>query len=159
MSINSIAMTLTFVLAAGSATAQSVPAGDAQLAASAGVAAGTYSRAQMVQLVEARREGDASRVAFILSGGIVTVATRGSFVAASPVTAGYDLTSAELIMLDEARRDGDAQSVSFILAGDDRSVTSDPSVVTPAEIELAGIIGVDPASYTLSELVRKQRHP
>jgi hypothetical protein len=158
MSINRLSATIAFVLAAGAATAQAVPAGDAQLAASAGVAVGAYSNAQMVQLIEARRDNDASRVAFILAHGSVE-ASRADFGAVSPVAGSAGLSSADLILLDEARRENDAQAVNFILSGADRSTTSEASVVTPGEAQLAAIVGVDPAQYTLIELVAMQPQP
>lgn len=157
MFIKTFTTSLAFALAAGAALAQGIPAGEVQLAASAGVAPGVYSSAQMVQLIEARRDGDADRVSFILAQGTST--SRADFAASSPVTSASGRSAADLVLLNEARRENDAQAVAFILSGGARSTGSDASIVTPGEAQLAAIVGVDPADYTLSELTAMQPQP
>lgn len=74
MFVKTSTVALTVMLMAGSAFAQSVSSGDAQLASIAGVQPGIYSATQLTQLIEARRDGDQQTVDFILSqsGGDVT---------------------------------------------------------------------------------------
>ena len=151
MSFKTLSTTIALILAAGAATAQTVSAGDAQLAASAGVAPGLYTNAQLVQLIEAKRDGDASRVSFILSqagqpdGGAIVSTSGGDSL--SPV--------ARETLLREAIRENDRQAIAFILSGESRAANP-ASVVTPGEAQLAAIAGVNPADFTLAELVALQ---
>lgn len=155
MSIKTLSTAVAFALVAGAAAAQTVSPGDAQLAALAGVEPGVYSRAQLIQLNEARRDGDANRVRFIL-GQTGADASRNEFGAASPVV-GSGLTAAEQLALTEARRENDRNTERYILSGANRAAVANPaSVVTPGEAQLAALVGVDPADYTLAELVALQ---
>jgi hypothetical protein len=81
---------LVLVLAAGAASAQSINAGDAQLAAAAGVEPGVYSRAQLIQLLDAQQEGDSEKVAFILSQGTADVGRASVFESDAAVGPGWD---------------------------------------------------------------------
>ena len=143
------------MLASGASFAQSVSPGNVQLAASAGVEPGVYTTAQMIQIIEARREGDARQLAFLLSQSS-PVATRTDFTATVTSAAPEGLSVVEQIQLQEARREHDNTSQTFILTGTNRRAPLGASVVTPGEAQLAALIGVDPADYTLAELVAMQ---
>ena len=152
MSIKTLSAALALVVVAGAASAQTYTAAEAQMAASAGVAPGLYTDAQLVQLIEAKRDGDAQRVAFILSqaGNGATVSTSGGSAANA---------LAQETLLREAIREGDSTAVAYIQSGADRSAANPASVVTPGEAQLAAIVGVDPADYTLNELAAMQPSP
>lgn len=155
MSIKTLTTTIALVLAAGAASAQSVSSADIQLAASAGVQPGLYSQAQLIQLVEARRDNDAAAVKFIL-GQAGTAATRADFGAVSPVTTTGGLTAIEQVQLNDAIRDNDRATVNYILSGENRKPAESASTVTPGKAQLAALVGVDPAKYTLAQLVAMQ---
>jgi hypothetical protein len=150
--------TLTGVAAASSAQ-PGLSAGDVQLALSAGVEPGQYSRTEMIKIIEAREDGETTRLNYFLSG-----ANRGTEVlggaqlaAAAGVEAGR-FSANELQRLIIAQEEGDTTEVRFILSGDSRIEANPAEVVTPGEAQLAAAIGVDPAQYTLAELVALQPH-
>lgn len=71
------ASALVFAAFAGAASASSwgqsgayahLNPGDVQLAYSAGVEPGAYTRAEMIQIIDAKQEGETTRVNYILSG-------------------------------------------------------------------------------------------
>lgn len=138
------------------ASAQSLSPGHAQLAALAGVAPDRYSTAQLIQLVEARRENDTTQVRYILDQD-GTVVGRSDFVPL-PSDAAEGLTLAEQIALADAIREHQLSTVQYIVSGTIRTSVPNPaSVVTPGEAQLAGLAGVDPAKFTLAELVAMQK--
>lgn len=143
------------VIVSGAALAQSVSPGDVQLAASAGVEPGAYTTSQMIQIIEARREGDTTQLAFVLSQPS-SVITRANFTAALPSAVSNGLTVAEEVQLQEARRENDHAREVFILTHSNRKAPLPASAVTPGEAQLAALIGVDPAEYTLAELIAMQ---
>ncbi len=143
------------LVVSGAAFAQSVSPGDVQLAASAGVEPGVYTTAQMIQVIEARREGDEAQVAFVLSKPSPVI-TRADFTAAIPSAVFNDLTVAEEVQLQEARRENDHAREIFILTHSNRRAPLPASAVTPGEAQLAAIVGVDAAEYTLAELIAMQ---
>lgn len=155
-----ILATLTGAAAASSAQ-PGLNAGDVQLALSAGVQPGEYSRAELINIIEARKEGEETRLNYFLSG-----ANRASSTAAS--NAGVDQLAAsagveqgqfsanELQRLIKAQADDDTTTERFILSGASRNAANPAEVVTPGEAQLAASIGVDPAQYTLAELIAMQ---
>ncbi len=152
MTLKVLSGVFAVVLASGAAFGQSAGPGDAQLAASAGVAPGIYTNAQLVQIIEARRDGDKTQLAFVLSQANA-VATRADFTADVPSFASDGLTQIELIQLQDARREGDRALENFILSGANRESAPPPNVVTPGKAQMAALLGVDPADYTLQQLV------
>lgn len=163
--MRNILITSTLVLAAlsGAASAASLQprynAGDAQLALSAGVAPGEYSRAELINIIEARRDNDASRLNYYLSGANRSENAANpaavAQIAAEAGVRGGDYSVAELLRLIDARRDGDTNTVDFIV--NRAAKPANPAeVVTPGEAQLAAAIGVDPAQYTLAELIALQ---
>ncbi|MCZ8078254.1 MAG: hypothetical protein RSE12_02200 [Fuscovulum sp.] len=147
--------------AAASSAQPGLNAGDVQLALSAGVQPGEYSRAELINIIEARKEGEETRLNYFLSG-----ANRASSTAAS--NAGVDQLAAsagvepgqfsanELQRLIKAQADDDTTTERFILSGASRNAANPAEVVTPGEAQLAASIGVDPAQYTLAELIAMQ---
>ena len=155
---------LIFAAVSGTALAASpqasLNAGDVQLALSAGVEPGRYSRAELIAIIEAQKENEAATVEYFLSGAN-RASTSGNgagwdqFAASLNVEAGQ-FTPAELQRLEQAYRDNDREEVAFILSGEARRAANPAEVVTPGEAQLAAAIGVDPAQYTLAELIALQ---
>lgn len=148
--------------AAAAASAQpGLNAGDVQLALSAGVQPGEYSRAELINIIEARKEGEANRLNYYLSGAnrssgaVIGNAGVDQLAASAGVEAGQ-FTANELQRLIKARADQDTTTERFILSGDSRKAANPAEVVTPGEAQLAALIGVDPAQYTLAELIALQ---
>jgi hypothetical protein len=144
-------------LLAGTAFAGS-PSNDAQLAASAGVPAGQYTAAELINIIEARRENNQSALDYYLSGvNREASATRkignAELARAAGVQAG-EFTVNELLVIIEAKRDGDPALAEFYASGQNRVPANEAFVVTPGEATLAALVGVDPAQYTLAELVQ-----
>jgi hypothetical protein len=163
--MRNILLTSTLVLAAltGAASAASLQprytAGDAQLAMSAGVAPGEYSRVEILNILDARRENDADRLAYYLSGANRSSnpsdpAALAQLAAAAGVSGG-DYSASELLRLIDARSEGEAATVDFILNRSAKAANP-AETVTPGEAQLAAAIGVDPADYTLAELIALQ---
>ncbi|MBC2837468.1 hypothetical protein [Paragemmobacter straminiformis] len=163
--MRNIILTSTLVLAAlsGAASASSLQprynAGDAQLALTAGVQPGEYSRAELINILDAQRENDATRLNFYLSGANRTTNAADpaavAQIAASAGVQGGDYSVAELQRLIDARSEGDAATVDFIVNRAGKAANA-AEVVTPGEAQLAAVIGVDPAQYTLAQLIALQ---
>jgi hypothetical protein len=143
------------VLASGPAFSQSVSVGDAQLAARAGVRPGDYTTAQMIQIINARQENDAAVLAYRLSQSKFDV-TRSSNSDTDFQFGTDGLTPDEQLLLRTAKEQGDRQGELFILSGDIRKPALPASAVTPGEAQLAAVAHVDPADYTLAELIAMQ---
>lgn len=149
-------------LLTGAAVAQSANPGLDQLAREAGVSPEGFTQAQLVQLIDAQRDGDRERVNFILSQA--GVSARADSTAASLGNAGADqlaalagvepgrYTNAELSRLIDARRDGDTETVNFILSGANRETRGGVGEASPGKAQIAAALGLDPAAYSLAEL-------
>ena len=135
-------------------------AGDVQLALSAGVEPGRYSRAELIAILDAKRDNEPAKAEYYLSGAnraaITGDAAGWAQLAASLGVEPGRFTPAELLRLKEAYSDNDQEEVAFILSGDNRRAANPAEAVTPGEAQLAASIGVDPAQYTLAELVALQ---
>jgi hypothetical protein len=78
---------LAAMLLSGAAFAQSVSQGDAQLAAIAGVPEGSLSTSDLVNLINARNDGDQGTVNFILAKagiGVSRAGNNGDAIATGP---------------------------------------------------------------------------
>jgi hypothetical protein len=138
-----------------------------QLSKQVGVPAGAYTVAQMIQLQYARRDGDKAAEAFILSqsGDAVSRSDKSGVGSASAgaeqlarqvgVTPGaYSVN--EMIRLQDAIRENDSKTVAFILGGSNGGNTrNDIGIVTPAKVQLAASLGLDPAAHTTADLVAR----
>lgn len=134
-------------------------AGKAQLALTAGVEPGRYTTEELINIIEAKRDNDAAKVNYYLSG-----ANRGSeavtggagadqFARSLGVEPGR-FTLAELIQLDAAKRENDPAAINFVLSGKNRQ--GDTGQVTPGKAQLAALAGVNAADYTRAELIALQ---
>lgn len=162
---NLSASALILAALTGAAAASSVQpglnAGDVQLALSAGVEPGRYSRAELINIIDARQDGETTRLNYYLSGANRSSgasADGGAQLAASAGVEPGQFTATELQRLINAKADNDTAEVRFILSGQNRKEANPAEVVTPGEAQLAAAIGVDPAQYTLAELVALQPH-
>lgn len=150
--------------AAAAASAQpGLNAGDVQLALSAGVEPGQYSRAELISIIDARQDGETNKLNYYLSGANsdASVDLNSDGLAQLAASAGVEagrFTANELQTLVEARADGATNAANFILSGTNRAAPNTAEVVTPGEAQLAAAIGVDAAQYTLAELVAMQPH-
>lgn len=148
-------------LSAGFALAN--PGAD-QLAKQAGVPANAYTQAQLIELLQAQRDNDDVRIAFIMSQagqnsvsrsdmGAGAVSNDAQLAASAGVAPGL-YTADELQRLITAKRNNDNQLRDFILSGQSR-VESDPArVVTPGQQQMAAVLGVDASQYTLTQLTQ-----
>lgn len=136
-----------------------------QLAKLAGVPAGAYTVAQMIQLQDARRDGDKAAEAFILGQGndgvsrstmsVEGVGGAGAEQLARLVGVAPGAYSVnEMIRLQDAIKENDRATVAFILNGSNSGSTGDDiGIVTPGKAQLAASLGLDPAAHTTAELV------
>ena len=155
------ALALAAALTGGAAIAQSVSPGAVQLANIAGVEPGLYTNAQLIRLIDAQRNDDTNTIRFILSQGTSDV-TRSDMGGVTPGAAQIaaslgvqpgTLSLNELIRLDAALAENDEHTADYIRAGQ-----PGPSSASAADnagaAQLAAILGVNPADYTLAELVQ-----
>jgi hypothetical protein len=153
-----IAATLSGAAFAASAVPGINP-GDVQLALSAGVEPGAYSRSELLNILEAKRNNEDA--GYFLSGANRTSASGNANAGAAQLalTAGVEpgaYSVPELLQIIEAKRDGDTDRLNFVLSGASRSTANPAETVTPGEATLAAVIGVNPADYTLAELIALQ---
>jgi hypothetical protein len=146
-----IALTL-----AGAASAAS-PSSDAQLAAAAGVQVGQYTAAELQSILEARNENDTSKLNFYLSGANRAAAevqgdTSGQLAKLAGVQPGA-YSASELQLIIDARKENDRDRVAYVLSGTNRVAPAAAEAVTAGEVQIAAALGVDPAQYTLAELI------
>lgn len=163
MSVKTVIASLALITIAGAASAQAINPGTAQLALQLGVEPGRYSLSDLVQLDQAKRDNDKEAIALILghSGNTASSKSAQSFSGAGKAQIEAQLrvepgkfTSTELSRLAQARRDGDREGEAFILSGANR-VTADAASVNAGKAQIAAQLRLDPAEYTLSELVGK----
>jgi hypothetical protein len=93
MFIKTAATALTVMLLAGTAFAQSVSPGDAQLAAIAGVPAGALSTPDLVNLINAQDQNDEDTVKFILSKAGIGASRAGDGAAVAATGSGWDMVA------------------------------------------------------------------
>lgn len=154
---------LATALTAGVVAAQTVNPGVAQLAATVGVSPTAFTPAQLIRLEQAQRDNDRQTIDFILSqaNGSVSRSDKGASLSAGDVQlsrlAGVEpglYSTSELVRLIDAQRDNDSDLVRFITSGADRQSADAASAVSPGKAQLAALLGVNPAEYTLAELVQ-----
>lgn len=160
MSVKTTFAALALIAVAGAASAASVNPGTAQLSRQLGVEPGTLSLSKLTALKAATGSDNQDLAKFIRSGGEAR-ADRGANAGKAQIEAQLNVepgkfTTAELIALKTARRENDSEAVKFILSGENRRAPAEASVVTPGKAQLAARIGVNPADYTLSQLVALQ---
>lgn len=136
-------------------------AGDVQLALTAGVQPGEYSRAELINIIEARKANEDTRVDYYLSGSNRASSSdlNAPGLAQLARSAGVEpgiYTANELQLLLRAQSENDEETIRFILSGDNRKSANPAEVVTPGKAQLASALGVNPADYTLAELIALQ---
>jgi hypothetical protein len=136
-------------------------AGDAQLGNLAGVDPASYSNAEMIRIIDARRDNDTQALNFLLSGGnrasVGTEVTAGSEQLArlAGVSAG-EYTPAELTAILRAREDGDSAALAFYLSHGNRNDLGSTVQVTAGRAQMATLAGLDASTASLAELTRNQ---
>ncbi|KAF0675657.1 hypothetical protein [Profundibacterium mesophilum] len=137
------------------ASAERLPAGEAQLARSIGVTPGAYTLSELTLLKTLKAEDSSEardRIAFIQkNAGDVTTRDSVSGPAQLSLSAGVTpgtLDTNELQRLNDARRENDAFRADYILSGEREN-----SQNAAAKAQLAGSLGVDADAYTLAQLV------
>lgn len=139
-----------------------VSAGEAQLALAAGVEPGSLSKADLLALIEAKRDNDSAATAFYLSGANQSsnVGNDNAGAAQLALSLGVEpgrFTTAELLEIQDAKRENDQFRINAILSGATRD--SGDRGVTAGKVQLAALVGVNAADYTLAELIAMQRVP
>lgn len=160
-----MAVTLAGFVAALSAPAFANPGTD-QLAKQLGVAPGAYTLTQLADLQNAYNDNDSTRVAYILKSGNGVSSRASTALTGAPnagetqmalslgVTPG-SLSATDLVKLSNAIADHDTNSIAYILGGSHGgNANSDIGVVTPAKVQIAARLNVDPAAYTTLHLVQ-----
>ncbi|WP_349294666.1 hypothetical protein ABEB22_21110 (plasmid) [Thioclava sp. 'Guangxiensis'] len=95
----------------------------------------------------------AAALALTASAGIASAQGAGhDQLAAQLGLDGAQFTTAELTTISAARRDGDAHEVAYFIDHDNRTQQT-RETVSAGKAQLAAQLGVDPARYTLAELV------
>lgn len=132
-----------------------------QLAASLGVDGSLYTTAQLVELRSAMEDGDQTRVDYIRSsaqnGG--TLSTKSGIseghaqLAASLGVDSDDYSVAELAALKSAMAD-DTAGAPINGYGMGWGTLSTKSGISAGQAQIAAALGVNPADYTLAELVK-----
>ncbi len=148
-------LALTTAIAVGLAIPAA--ASNEQLAASIGVEPGQYTLAELVALQAAIDDNDQQLIRAIQEGRVETAT-------AADVTPGQaelaqslgvdpsEYTLAELAQLRDARATGNAGLEAQVLEGDAGAVSG--SGITDGHAQIAASLGLDPADYSFSELVR-----
>ena len=157
--MKSIALVAAALIAAGTASAQEVSPGKAQLAALLGVDAAAYSLAELNTIYEARRDSDRKAETFYLShknreqrGGVGEVSSGKAQLAAILGVDPAEYTLADLNSIRQARVDRDWKAEAFYLSHQNREQRGGVGEVSPGKAQLAAILGVNPAEFTLAEL-------
>jgi hypothetical protein len=159
MRIRTYAASVALIVMSSASFAQSINPGVVQLAHEAGVNPAAYTQAQIVDLIDAQRDNDPEKVAFILSqsnqtgGATLSSSSQPSqglvqLAKLAGVQPGA-YTQDELIRLRQAQIKNHPEEVAYILNHEDR-VNNDR--VNPGKAQLAKLVGVNPADYTLAQL-------
>jgi hypothetical protein len=146
-------LTLIPLVCAALLTALPVAANE-HLSRSLGVAPGTLSTAELIQLRQAREDNDYTRARMILDGRSNAFAARTVSPGAAQLARSLGLlpgeyTVAEMQQIGQALQDGDGQRVRFVLDRDGDRPLSNRS---PGHLTLAHALGVDPGAYTTPQL-------
>ena len=129
-----------------------------QLAAQLGVAPGTYSAGELIQLSRAVEENDHQRIRQITVGTVNSTQSVGISAGHAQLAAqlGVDPTSYsvnELIVLRRALEDNDSVTVNR-LTGGSGAIVSTRNTPGAGDMQLANMLGVDPMAYTTAELAQ-----
>ncbi|NBO20957.1 MAG: hypothetical protein EBU97_03215 [Rhodobacteraceae bacterium] len=142
----------------GAAFASTTNAGDVQLAKEAGVAPGKYSTTELISILDAKRSGDAQALAYYLSGADRAPITENAGteqLARQLGVAPGQYSLQELIAISDAKRDNDASAVAYYVNHENRDHTG-PALANAGAVQLAKLVGVDPATHTVAQVVALQ---
>ncbi|RYH07728.1 hypothetical protein [Tropicimonas sp. IMCC6043] len=128
-----------------------------QIAGSLGVAPGAYSTAELIQLRSALEDGHQAQANAILAGTVTDGATPSPAQFAASVGLDGSSSVATIAALRSARENNEQATARALL--DTGSVrdgfsASTKSGVSAGRAQLAASLNVDPAEYSLAELVR-----
>ena len=136
-------------------------AGNDQLAKIAGVEPGIYTTAELIQIDYARKNSDKESLAFYLSGesrvsrsgSTGSVSAGVEHLATIAVVSSEGCSASTLNELIIAQREYEDENVAFIKAQAAGEIsTLSPSSVTAGKQQLAALVGLDPAAYSIAEL-------
>jgi hypothetical protein len=137
-------------------------AGNDQLAKIAGVEAGIYTTAELIQIDQARKSNNDELLNYIISGENrvsrnATSTSVGSGVAQLAAIAGVSpegYTAGDLNLLILAQEANDDEAVAYYKARAAGTITDlDASHVTPGKEQLAALVNADPSTNTIGDLV------
>lgn len=137
-------------------------AGNDQLAKLAGVEPGVYTTAELIQIDQARKDSDAEKLDFYLSGdnrvsrnsstGSVNAGLEQLAAIAGVSSEGY--TVATLTELREAQSANNAEKIAFIKARAQGEISIlAPNATSPGKDQLAALVGLDATSNSYGELI------
>ncbi|TQS73794.1 hypothetical protein ERN12_08770 [Rhodobacteraceae bacterium] len=98
----------------------------------------------------------------IIAATLALTATAGAASAQTPGHAqlaeflnlnGAEFSTAELTAIDDARRDNNRSNEIYFLNHNNRDTAGGVGDVTPGKAQIAAQLGVDPAKYSLAELI------
>ncbi len=129
-----------------------------QLAAQLGVAPGTYSTAELIQLSRAIEENDHQRIRQITGSSVTSTQSVGISAGHAQLASqlGVDPASYsvnELIVLRRALEENDSVTVNRLTGGSD-AIVSTSNTPGAGHMQLANMLGVDPMAYTTAELAQ-----
>ena len=128
---------------------------DTQLAGAAGVPAGQYTTAELQNIITARSENDATSLQFYLTHtnrAEVDGDSSGQLAKLAGV-AQNKYSANELQRIINAKVNNDTETVAYVVSGQDRVNADIPGTVTAGKAQLAGVLGLNPADYTVAQLV------
>lgn len=138
---------------AGAASAGQVST-DAQLAGSAGVAAGQYTTTELQSIIDARLDNDQTALNYYLSGANRSE-TKGDSSGQLAMLVGVApgaYSASELQMILDAKRDNEPSQAAFVISGVNRKAVDAVGTVTDGKAQIAASLGLNPADYTLAQL-------
>ena len=146
-----IALTMTAVLAAGAAGAQSITAGTAQLTAQIGVDASQYSSGEIAAMwANARDNNFAGNKVMSEPKELGYVNAGTAQLAAQAGVAPGTLSAGELeAVIEQGRKYGPRAEAKLIAA---KTTPSERPEISAGQAQLAAQLGVNPADYTVAEL-------
>jgi hypothetical protein len=146
-----ITLSLIALLTGGAASAQAISPAQLQLAARLGVDASQYSTSQLVALEAAKSDNESAAPFSLVPAGKVAGPTAGDRqLAAQAGVNAEDYTTAELVSLNEALRAGKFEVAEAIISHGGKNRTD---AITAGRAQLAAQAGVNPADYTVPQLV------
>ena len=139
---------------AGAASAGQVST-DAQLAGAAGVAAGQFTATELQSIINARLENNQTALNYYLSGANRSENkgdSSGQLAKLAGVAPGA-YSASELQMILNAQRNNEPEQAAYVISGANRKAVDAVGTVTAGKAQIAALLGLNPADYTLAQLV------